>query len=115
MPDSFATALTATCQVLLPMGFLKQEYRSGLPFPSLGHLPDTGIELTSPALTCGFFTTEPSGKHVYIIYTHTYIYIMDRNKWGHICIHINTYICIFPFVSMALRFLDYRAHNLKIP
>lgn len=25
------------------------------------------------------------------------------------------YICIFPFVSMALRFLDYRAHNLKIP
>ena len=62
MPDSFATALTATCQVLLPMGFLKQEYRSGLPFPSLGDLPDSGIELTSSALTCGFFTISHQGS-----------------------------------------------------
>ena len=32
------------------MGFPKQEYWSGLPFPSPGDLPDTGIELTSPAV-----------------------------------------------------------------
>ena len=100
MPDSFATALTATCQVLLPMGFLKQEYRSGLPFPSLGDLPDSGIELTSSALTCGFFTNKPSGKCIYILYTH--IYIMYRNKWGHICIHINTYIYAFSHLFLWL-------------
>ena len=44
------------------MAFPKQEYRSGLPFPSSGDLPDPGIEPGSPALAGGFFTTEPPGK-----------------------------------------------------
>ena len=39
----------------LSMGFSRQEYWSGLPFPSPGDLPDSGIEPRSPAL-CGFFT-----------------------------------------------------------
>ena len=34
----------------LSMGFSRQEYWSELPFPSLGHLPDPGIEPTSPVL-----------------------------------------------------------------
>ena len=42
--------------------FPRQEYGSGLPFPSPGDLPDPGIEPSSPALAGGFFTTEPSGK-----------------------------------------------------
>ena len=44
------------------MGFSRQEFWSGLPFPLPGDLPDPGIELTSPALTGRFFTTEPPGK-----------------------------------------------------
>ena len=44
------------------MGFPRQEYRSGLPLNSLGVLPDTGMELMSPALAGRFFITEPSGK-----------------------------------------------------
>ena len=44
------------------MKFSKQEYWSGLPFPSLGDLPDPGIEPASPALASGLFTTEPPGK-----------------------------------------------------
>ena len=45
------------------MGFPKQEYCSGLPFPSPGDLSDPGIEPTSLALAAGFFTTEQlSGK-----------------------------------------------------
>ena len=44
------------------MGFPRQEYWSGLPFPSPGDLPHPGIEPVSPALAGGFFTTEPSGK-----------------------------------------------------
>ena len=47
-------------QTLLSMDFSRQEYWSGLPFPSPGDLPDPGIEPVSPmspALAGGFFTT----------------------------------------------------------
>ena len=44
------------------MGFPRQEYWSGLPFPSLGDLSDPGIEPTSPALVGRFFTIEPPEK-----------------------------------------------------
>ena len=43
------------------LGFPRQECWSGLPFPSPGDLPDSGIELASPALA-GFFTAESAGK-----------------------------------------------------
>ena len=65
MSDSFATPWTVAYQAPLSMGFLKQEYWSGLPFPSPGDLPDPGIEPTFPAasaLAGGFFTPEPPGK-----------------------------------------------------
>ena len=39
------------------MGFSRQEYWSGLPFPPPPHLPDPGIEFTSPALAGRYFTT----------------------------------------------------------
>jgi len=44
------------------MGFQRQEYSSGLPFPSPGDLPDPGIKSLSPALAGGFFTTQPPKK-----------------------------------------------------
>ena len=43
------------------MGFPRQEYWSGLPFPPPGNLPDPGIVSTSPALVGGFFTVEAPG------------------------------------------------------
>ena len=46
----------------MSMGFPRQEYWSGLPFPSLGGLPDPGIKAMSPALAGRFFITEPPGK-----------------------------------------------------
>ena len=46
----FTTPCTADCQAPLSMGFSRQEYWSGLPFPSPGDLPNSGIELKSPAL-----------------------------------------------------------------
>ena len=55
------TPWTVACQAPLSMRFPRQEYRSGLPFSSLGDLPDPGIEAMSPALAGGFFTTEPPG------------------------------------------------------
>ena len=42
------------------MGFPRQEYWSGLPFPSPVDLPDPGIEPASPALAGRFFITEPA-------------------------------------------------------
>ena len=48
-------------QTFLSMGFPRQEYWSGLPFPSPGDLPDPGIKPTSPTLAGGFFTVERPG------------------------------------------------------
>ena len=46
----FATPWTVAYQAPLSVGFSRQEYRSALPLPSLGGLPDPGIEPRSPAL-----------------------------------------------------------------
>ena len=43
-------------------GFPRQEYWSGLPFPSPGDLPDPGIEPGSPTLEADTLTSEPPGK-----------------------------------------------------
>ena len=51
-------------QAPLSMPFPRQEYWSGLPFPSPEDLPHSGIKPTSPALAGGFFTIEPPGKPV---------------------------------------------------
>ena len=44
------------------MGFPRQEYCSGLPFPTPGDLPDPGIKPVSPSWAGRFYTTEPPGK-----------------------------------------------------
>ena len=58
----FATAWTVVHQAPLSMGFSRQEYWSGLPFPSPGDPPNPGIKPVSPALADVFFTAEPPGK-----------------------------------------------------
>ena len=66
------TPWTVACQAPLSMGFSRQEYWSGLPFPSPGDLPDLVIELVSPALASGFFTVEPRGKSWVVIAVNKY-------------------------------------------
>ena len=63
--ESFMTAWTVAHQALLSMGFHRQKYWSGLPFPSPGDLPDTGIEPASPvsrALQANTLPFEPLRK-----------------------------------------------------
>ena len=59
---TLATLWTVTCQAPLSMGFPRQEYWNGLPFPPAGDLPGPGIKTASSAFTGGFFTTERPGK-----------------------------------------------------
>ena len=56
------TPWTVAHPASLSMGFPRQEYWTGLPFPSSGDLPNLGIKLTSPALAGGLFTVESPGK-----------------------------------------------------
>ena len=58
----FMTPWTVARQAPLSMGFSKQEYWSGLLFPSPGTLPDPGVKAVSPALAGEFFTSVPPGK-----------------------------------------------------
>ena len=58
----FAAPWTVACQASPSREFSRQEYWSGLPFPSPGDLSDTGIEPGSPALQVDALPSEPPGK-----------------------------------------------------
>ena len=58
----FALPWAIACQAPLSMRFSRQEYWSGLSFPSPGDLLDPGIKPTSPALAGGFFTNRATWK-----------------------------------------------------
>ena len=58
----FVTPWTVAHQTPLSMGFSRQEYCSGLPFPSAGHVPNPGIKPISPALQANSLLSQPLGK-----------------------------------------------------
>ena len=58
----FGTPWTVAYQASPSMGFSRQEYWSGLSFPSPGDLSDPGIDPGSPALEADALTSEPPGK-----------------------------------------------------
>ena len=55
---TLVTPWTVACQAPVSMGFSRQEYCSGLPFPSPGYLSDPGIESGSPAFQADSLPTE---------------------------------------------------------
>ena len=61
----FATPWTVAHQVPLSMGFSRQEYWSGFPFPSPGDLPNPGIEPRSATLQADALTSAPPGKPIF--------------------------------------------------
>ena len=79
--DSFGTPWAVTHQAPLSMRFPRQEYWSGLPFPSPGDFPNPGMELGSPA-SQALFATEPPGKPRCLPLVHGKPYILDAvNLW----------------------------------
>ena len=63
------------CQAPLSMGFSRQEYWSGLPFPSPGDLPDSGTEPRSPALQANSLSSEPPKE------SHMYLHTLKTCFW----------------------------------
>ena len=59
---TLATPWTTACQAFLSMGFPRQEYWSGLPFPSPGHLPHPGVKPRSPTVQADALLSELPGK-----------------------------------------------------
>ena len=68
MFEAFATPWTLARHTPLSMEFSRQEYWSGMPFPSPGDPPDLRIEPMSPALQVDSSPSKPSGKNLTVIY-----------------------------------------------
>ena len=75
------TPWTVARQAPLSMRFPKQEYWSGLPFPSPGNLPDPGIEPMSPTLAGEFFTTEFPRKPLWWVEESLKCHKEQQSEW----------------------------------
>ena len=93
-------------RLLCSCGFSKQEYWSGLPFPSPGNLPDPWTEPTSPDLAGGFFTTVPPGKPIWI--TPPLIMMRLICHWSCLCREVK----LKPFLFSSL--LMYQSTSITI-
>ena len=78
----FATPWTIAYQAPLSMGFSRQEYWSGLPFPSPGDLPYPGIKPRSPALWADTLSSKPPGKPIltWLMFSHWFKFI-NKKPW----------------------------------
>ena len=76
------TPWTVACQAPLSMGFIKQEYWSGLPFPSPGHLPDPGMEPGSPTLQAdSFYHLSRQGSPAAVQYSASSGPTLAKREW----------------------------------
>ena len=104
MSRLFATLWTVAQQVPLCMGFPRQEYWNGLPFPPKD-LPDPGID-PHPALAGGFFTTVPSGKPPVILE------LLDCRMASlvvkmYVCVCVCACVCLCIYSYLSLYFCKY--------
>ena len=77
---TLATSWTIACQAPLFMGFSRQEYWSGLPFPSPGDVPDPGIEIQSPVLQADSLPTELQVKPQVFTATLFFCFVIYKKK-----------------------------------
>ena len=86
MPN-FATPWTVALQALLSMGFPRQEYCSGLPFPFSGDLPNPGIKPASPVLLANSLPLSYQGFLTYwtrnrkFLWFSLYLFIETQETW----------------------------------
>ena len=98
----FRDPWTVALQAPLSIEFSRQEYWSGLPFPTLGHLPNPGIKpvsLASPTLAGRFFTTVPSGK---VVKGHCHKMLgVTRNSWSESMKYSTVVKCFAPLLPQT--------------
>ena len=88
----FVTPWTVACQTPLSMGFSRQEYWSGLPFPAPGDLNDPGIKpasLKSPTFSGEFFATDVTWEAQKYIMLSNYF---DLESMEELCLHDAKYV-----------------------
>ena len=88
----FATLWTIDYQAPPSMGFSRQEYWSGLPFPSPGDLPDPGTEPGSSALQADALLSEPPGKPM------RYIFFFFFNYFFFFLLY--NIVLVLPYINM---------------
>ena len=88
----FLTPWTVAHQAPPSMEFSREEYWSGLPFPSPGGLPDPGIEPASPALAGRFFTSENICLH-------------RQSRCLHFCVCVCVCVCVCLCLCVCLNAL----------
>ena len=80
--DSFVTPWTVTHQAPPSLGFSRQEYWSGLPFPSPGDLANPGIEPRAPALQVESLPSGPPGKPPSSLYQLAFGYLLGLQSFA---------------------------------
>ena len=86
----FVTPWTVAYQAPLSMGFSRQQYWSGLPFPSPVDLPNPGIEPRSPALQTDALPSEPPGKSLQKEMLNNSIQTSSEDGKGNVHFHIKS-------------------------
>ena len=94
----FVILWTITHQILLSMGFSRQEYWSGLPFPSPGDLPNPGIVPTSPELQT-FLTTQATREALVFCLPNLYDYLPSR----HCYLNVSNPVILIPRIHCSFR------------
>ena len=89
------TTRTVACQAPLSMGFPRQEYLSGLPFPSPGDLLNPGIEPTSPTLQTNSLPSELQGKPTVALINGNFILYNSNNKKSGLKLQTGSFADIF--------------------
>ena len=92
-----ATPWTVVHQAPLSMGFSRQEYCSGFPFPSPGDLPNPGVEPGSPALQVDSLPSEPQGKPLKL----TEIPLSNKKKWTTCSWSVSECYILYNSISMT--------------
>ena len=101
----FATPWTGTCQAPLSMGFSRQEYWSGLPFPSPGNLPNPGIEPRYPALQVDSGILVTNNDFLWVLQTlHSLLLIYFNSSL--LCV-LNVFCLCHHFEPLANRILTF--------
>ena len=119
----FATSWTAARQALLSMGFSRQEYWSGLPFPTQGSFQTQGsnphLSPVSPALAGRFLTTAPPTRMCAHTHTHThnvsqvfFFLINCFSLYVEILLMIIIWSTVFLMVEYLLMIITYSQPNL---